>query len=155
MKHVVNNYKSLKTHNIIKKNKLLLIISLSKSKQSSVLTLKQNLIKKKVDIIQLKKTIARKFFTKTIYKKLQTLINGNISLLYPEKKTKNFKTNEFFLIGVILQETIYSTNQIKKLIDFNFKSTVNSLFSLLRIIFFLFFKTLKSFHYSFTLNHKK
>ena len=154
MKNIVNNYKFLKTYNIIKKNKFFLVISLYNVKQNSVLAIKQNLIKEKINILQLKKTAAKKFFTQTIFKKLQTLINGNISLIYPDKKKKNFQTHDFFLLGIILKKKLYSKDQIVKLINFNFTSTIKSLFTLLKFLFYSFFQILQSYHSFFNLTRK-
>merc|ERR1712087_391842 len=119
-----------------------------------MLAIEQNLIKEKINILQLKKATAKKFFAKTVFKKLQTLMNGDISLIYPDSKQKNFQTRNFFFIGAIFKKQLYSKSQIIKLINFNFISTIKSLFIFLKFLSYFFFQMLKSYYSFFNLTRK-
>ena len=119
VKFCIKNYKLLKTKKIFKGIHFFLIYNTTNS--SNNINLNKNLKRFNLEHYKLKNNITKQILKNSLFKNYKFLIKGLVILIFPKtdvnlKKLKTLST----LIGIKLNNKIYSINQIDNLNSLNY-----------------------------------
>jgi|JI61114BRNA_FD_contig_121_56663_length_8984_multi_7_in_0_out_0_8 hypothetical protein len=121
MKFTVKSYKLTKIENYFKISNFFFLANTITPKNN--IKTAQELKKSNLNYYKLYNTLTKRIIKNSIFYNYQPLINGLIMIVIPQDN-KNIKPriNEFIiLLGVKLNNKIYSVDQIRSIIKFDFK----------------------------------
>lgn len=145
MKFNIKIYKFLKTKFFFKKTNCFFLYNTIIQKNNYII---KDLIKVTTIHYKLFNSITKLMFQKSIYLKYTSLICGLLIIIFPKTYRALPSLNDFFtLLGVKINNKIYSNVQIKNCITFNYQQNILNLIHTFRI-------SLKSFSFFFILDKK-
>lgn len=120
MKFTVKNYKLTKIKNYFKKSNFLFLASTITPKNN--IKTAQEFKKLNLNYYKLYNTVTKRVLINSIYHNYQSLINSLVMVAVPHKN-KSIKppiSDLIILLGIKLNNIIYSTNQIHSTVKFNY-----------------------------------
>ena len=126
------HYKFKKTKVYLKQESIFFICTSNNLNSKNNLKFKQTLKKKNLTCLTIRNELAKKFLKKSIFKNFSILINGPVCFIKPEhplKVEETLKTltninDSITMIGLKINNKIYSMNQIKTLNLLNYSKNV-------------------------------
>ena len=134
MKFTNKHFKLKKTKTYFKKESIFFIYTSNNLNSKDELKLKQTLTKNHLTSLNIKNNLAKNFIKKSIFKNFSAIMKSSICLVKinnEQKIEKTIKTlmnlhNSLTLIGIKINNKIYSTNQITNLHLLNYyKNLIN------------------------------
>jgi len=142
MKLQLKSYKFHKIRYYFTNQNLFIIYNNLNVNNKNLLKINQNLLKHNLEMYKTYNNITKTFIKKSIFFNLMPFIKGSILLVNPAKNInietysilKEFQNENFCLLFIKLNNSIYLFNQIKNLIRFNYKKTVVYFYKTLKTV---------------------
>lgn len=132
MKFELKGYKLQKIKNCFKKEPIIFVFNISNTNAKNWLNVEQKFYKYNLKCTKVCNTLSKKSLNNSVFKNAGVLMNGSICLVYL-RNAQNFsvalhkitKINpSLILLGLKLNNKIYSANQIHKISNINYKQSI-------------------------------